>query len=84
MEVKDAAHSKSYKNLPLLSRSRARTSLPADDLGRRNSMTSFVPRHERTPWSSGSHCLSRCKLEAKLEITCSIPQIHQSRLTECD
>lgn len=41
-EVKDAAHSNSYKILSFLPCSRARISLPADYLGRRNGMNSFV------------------------------------------
>lgn len=41
-EVEDAAHSNSYKILSFLPCSRARISLPAVDLGRRNCMNSFA------------------------------------------
>lgn len=63
--------------------SRARISLPADNLGKRNCKNSFLMNvlHKEGVVLTAQ---ATKKLRAKLEITCSIPQIHQSRLTEWD
>lgn len=66
-EVKDAAHSKSYKNLPSFT-APGQGSLSQQMTWAEESVTSFVPEYESTPWgANGSHSLPE-SLETTSEI----------------